>query len=78
MGFWCKCCNLWISKTSILIWGYNRLMEGKRLKKLAEGVENTELHVSENTTQHRVISSDDLSPLTADLCGILTPRLRGI
>jgi hypothetical protein len=25
----------------------------------------------------RIISPADLSPMTADLCGVLTPRLRG-
>lgn len=55
-----------------------RLLEGERLKKLADEVESAKSHIVETSAQRRIILSDDLSPLTADLCGILTTRLGGM
>lgn len=57
---------------------FQRLLEGKRLKKLAEEAESAKAHIVETSDQRRLILSDDLSPLTADLCGILTTRLGGM
>lgn len=55
-----------------------RMLEGERLEELAKAVENAKAQITETSTPRRIALSDDLSPLTADLCGILTPRLRGM
>lgn len=56
-----------------------RLLEAERLEKLSKDLETARLVNDEMSTGNpRVINSSDLSPLTADLCGVLIPRLRGM
>lgn len=56
-----------------------RLLEAERLEKLSKDLETARLVNDEMSTGNsRVIVSSDLSPLTADLCGVLIPRLRGM
>ncbi|KAI5852686.1 P-loop containing nucleoside triphosphate hydrolase protein, partial [Morchella snyderi] len=58
-------------------YGFLVLMENKRLENLAKDVQTAKLHTLSPTLERRIIPTDALSPLIADLCGILTPRLRG-
>ncbi|PWW78362.1 midasin [Tuber magnatum] len=61
-------------------YGFLTLLEGERLEKLSKDLETARLvnGQQEMRTGHsRMINSSDLSPLTADLCGVLLPRLRG-
>ncbi|RPA93652.1 hypothetical protein L873DRAFT_1518806 [Choiromyces venosus 120613-1] len=62
-------------------YGFLMLLEGERLEKLSKDLETARLinAQQEMSTGHsRVINSSDLSPLTADMCGVLIPRLRGM
>lgn len=58
-----------------------RLLEGERLKTLAkeaESAKTTKTLTTEQSSRRRTVLTEDLSPLTADLCGILTTRLGGL
>ncbi|KAG0131716.1 ATPase, partial [Tuber indicum] len=71
--------GLWEGKE--IDYGFLMLLEGERLEKLSADLKtarrrNSQLEMS--TGHPRVINSSDLSPLTADLCGVLVPRLRGL
>ncbi|KAG0638072.1 hypothetical protein HOY80DRAFT_1080648, partial [Tuber brumale] len=72
-----KVLGLWEGKE--VDYGFLTLLEGERLEKLSADLKTARLGNSqlEMSTGHpRVINSSDLSPLTADLCGVLVPRLR--
>ena len=45
---------------------------------MAEALEQERENTTTNDSSSRIIASADLSPMTVDLCGILTPRLRGM
>ncbi|RPB13613.1 midasin, partial [Morchella conica CCBAS932] len=70
-----KVIGVWEGKE--MDYGFLVLMENKRLEKLAQDVQTAKLHTLSQTSERRIIPTDALSPLTADICGILTPRLRG-
>lgn len=79
MGSSCECFNSGAAMGFIFADSdCGRLLEGERLKKLAEETEGAKAYIVETSAQRRLILSDDFSPLTADLCGILTTRLRGM
>lgn len=79
---WCKGFSLFLSLffPSLTDLAAGRLLEGERLKTLAKHAEcaKTETHIMPESSQRRIIAPDSLSPLTADLCGILTTRLGGL
>ena len=56
-----------------------RILEGQRFKALSENLvqarENSSARMAAGNP--RILQSTDLSPAVADLCGIITPRLRG-
>ncbi|CUS14036.1 unnamed protein product [Tuber aestivum] len=61
-------------------YGFLTLLEGERLETLSGDLETARLvnGQQEMSIGHsRMVRSSDLSPLTADLCGVLIPRLRG-
>ncbi|KAL7273036.1 AAA ATPase midasin [Rhizina undulata] len=60
-------------------YGFLIILEGERLKRLSRDLEESRSlsTLSLVALEPRLIFSGDFSPHTADLCGVLTPRLRG-
>jgi hypothetical protein len=56
-----------------------RSLESRRFQEMADALEKARVDplAIPETKVSRIINSSDLSPMTADLCGILTPRSRG-
>jgi len=57
----------------------HRSLEGGRFKDMSDALEMLRAGPTiPNAAISRIIDLSELSPMTVDLCGILTPRLRGM
>ncbi|KAA8897801.1 hypothetical protein FN846DRAFT_910245 [Sphaerosporella brunnea] len=61
-------------------YGFLISLESRRFQEMADALEKArvDLLAIPDTKVSRVINSSDLSPMTADLCGVLIPRSRGV